>query len=131
MSVHEKRIRILLMEPNPVLLAGIASLLSAEPDLELVGRAMSTPAGIALLPQLQPDVILLDLDRAGASSAVTVRKLRGERPNVSIIILASYELDPAATLLVRAGAAAVIAKYQLESSLVELIRRTQAGRTNI
>jgi two-component system nitrate/nitrite response regulator NarL len=118
------------MEPNPVLFEGIASLLSAEPDLELVGRAMSTHARVDLLPQLQPDVILLDLDPAGASSAITVRKLHGECSNASIIILTSYELDPAAASVIQAGAAAVIAKHQLESNLVELIRRNYAGRTN-
>jgi DNA-binding NarL/FixJ family response regulator len=130
MSTNERRIRVLLIEPNPVLLEGIASLLRAEPDMELVGSAMSMLAGADLLPQVRPNIILMDLDLAGASSAVTVRKLRSAYSNASIIVLASYELDPAATLVIQAGAAAVIAKHQLESSLLELIRTTQAGRTN-
>jgi DNA-binding NarL/FixJ family response regulator len=130
MSANEKPIRILLMEPNPVLLQGIASLLSAEPDMELVGSTMSTVAGSHLLPRLQPNIILLDLDPAGVSLANTVRKMRAAYPKASIIILASYELDPAATSVIQAGAAAVVAKHQLGSSLLELIRTTQAGRTS-
>jgi DNA-binding NarL/FixJ family response regulator len=130
MSANVKQIQILLMEPNPILFEGIANLLSAEPDMALVGSATSTLAGTDLLPQLQPNVILLDLDAAGANSAITFRKLRGAYSNASIIILASYELDPVATSLIQAGAAAVIAKHQLESRLLELIRTTQAGRTN-
>jgi DNA-binding NarL/FixJ family response regulator len=130
MSANERRIRILLMEPNPVVLEGIASLLSAEPDMELVGSAMSTLAGADLLRQVQPNVILLDLDLAGATSAMTVRELRGVDSDASIIVLASYELDPAATSVIQAGAAAVIATHQLENSLLDVIRTTRAGGTN-
>jgi DNA-binding NarL/FixJ family response regulator len=130
MSANERRIRVLLMEPNPILLEGITSLLRDEPDMELVGSAMSALAGVDLLRQVQPNVILLDLDLAGATSAMTVRELRGVDTDASIIVLASYELDPAATSVIQAGAAAVIAKHQLENSLLDVIRTTRAGRTN-
>jgi two-component system, NarL family, response regulator len=130
MSPNEKRIRILLIESNPVLLEGIASLLRDEPDMELVGSVKSTVAAVDLLRQVQPNVILMELDLAGASSDIAVRKLRAAASDASIIVLASYELDPAATSVIKVGAGAVIAKHQLESSLVDLIRTTRAGRTN-
>ena len=130
MSAKEKRIRILLMERNPVLLEGIASLLRDEPDIELVGSAMSVLAGVDLFRQVQPNVILLDLELAGATSAMTVRELRGVDSDTSIIVLASYELDPAATSVIQAGATAVVAKHQLENSLLNVIRTTRAGQTN-
>ena len=130
MSADERRIRILLIEPNPVLLEGIASLLRDEPEMELVGSAMSILAGVDLLRQVQPNVILLDLDLAEATSAMTLRELRGVDPNASIIVLASYELDRAVGSAMQAGATAVIAKHQLESGLLDLIRTTRAGRTN-
>jgi DNA-binding NarL/FixJ family response regulator len=130
MSANERRIRVLLIEPNPVLLEGIASLLRDESDMELVGSAMSTLAGIDLLRQVQPNVILLDLELAGTASAMTVRELRGVASNASIIVLTSYELGPAATLVIQAGAAAVIARHQLENSLLDVIRTTGAGATN-
>lgn len=128
MSAHEKRIRILLLEPNPVLLEGIASLLRNESDMELVGSAMSTLAGIDLLRHVQPNVILMDLDLARASSGMAVRELRAVDPNTSIIVLLSYELDRSAGSVIEAGAAAVIAKHQLESGLLDLIRTTRARR---
>jgi DNA-binding NarL/FixJ family response regulator len=124
------RIRVLVIERNPILVEGIASLLRDEPDVELAGSAISTLAGIDLLRQVRPNVILMDLDLVGASSAMTVRKLPSACSTASIIVLASYELDPAARSAVQAGAAAVIGKQQLESGLLELIRTTQAGQTN-
>ena len=130
MSANERRVRVLLIEPNPVLFEGIASLLRDEPDMELMGSAMSTLAAVNLLRQVQPHVILMDLDLAGARSGMTVRELHGVDPNASIIVLASYELDRAAGSVIQAGAAAVIAKHQLESGLLNLIRTTRAGRTN-
>ena len=130
MSANEKRIRILLIESNPVLLEGIASLLRDEPDMELVGSVKSTLAAVELLRQVQPNVILMELDLAGASSDMAVRRLRDASSDASIIVLASYELDPAATSVIKAGAVAVIAKQQLEGSLLDLIRTTRAGRTN-
>jgi DNA-binding NarL/FixJ family response regulator len=130
MSAAEKRIRILLIEQNPVLLEGIATLLRAEPDMQLVGSATSTLAGIDLLRSVRPNVILFDLDLDGATSASTVQQLREVNSSASIIALASYELDPVASSVIQAGAAAVIAKQQLENSLVDLIRRARAGRTN-
>jgi DNA-binding NarL/FixJ family response regulator len=91
---------------------------------------MSTLAGIDLLRQVQPNVILVDLELAGTASAMTVRELRGVASNATIIVLASYELDPAAPSVIQAGAAAVIAKHQLENSLLDVIRTTGAGGTN-
>lgn len=130
MSANERRIRVLLIEPNPVLLEGIATLLSDEPDMELVGSAISTLAAVDLLRQVQPNVIVLDLGLAEPSSAIAVRELRGVDSDASIIVLVSYELDPAATSVIQAGATAVIAKHQLESSLVDVIRTARAGRPN-
>jgi DNA-binding NarL/FixJ family response regulator len=130
MSANKKRIRILLIERNPVLLEGIASLLRDEPDMELVGSAMSRLTGIDLLRQVRPNVILMDLDLVGATAAATVRELRGVDSNASLIVLASYELDPAATSAIQAGASAVIAKQQLESRLLDLIRTARAQQTN-
>jgi two-component system response regulator DesR len=129
-SVNENRIRVLLIEPNPVLLEGIACLLRNERDMELVGSAMSIPGGVDLLRQFQPNVILMDLDLVGATSAMTVRELHSVDSNASIIVLASYELDPAAISVIEAGAAAVIANHQLESNLLDLIRTTRGARTN-
>lgn len=129
MSANERRIRVLLIEPNPVLLEGIATLLRDEPDMELVGSAISTLAGVDLLRQVQPNVIVLDLGLAEPSSAMAVRELRGADSDASIIVLVSYELDPAATSVIQAGATAVIAKHQLENSLVDAIRTSRAGRT--
>lgn len=130
MSANERRIRVLLIEPNAVLLEGIASLLRDEPDMELVGSAMATPAGVDLLRQVQPNVILLDLGLAGTTPAMTVRELRGVDSDISIIVLATYELDPAAASVIQAGAAAVIAKHQLAKSLLDVIRKTRAGTRN-
>ena len=130
MSANERRIRVLLIEPNPVLLEGIASLLRDESDMELVGSARSTLAGVDLLRQVQPNVILLDLELAGTTSAMTVRELRGVDSNASIIVLASYELDPAAASVTQARAAAIIAKHQLENRLLDVIRTARAGERN-
>jgi DNA-binding NarL/FixJ family response regulator len=130
MSPAEKRIRILLIERNTVLLEGIASLFRAEPDMQLVGSATSTLAGLELVRLVHPSVVLFDLDLDGAGSALTVERLRAANSSALIIALASYELDPAATSVIQAGAAAVIAKHQLENSLVDLIRRARSRRTN-
>jgi DNA-binding NarL/FixJ family response regulator len=130
MAANERGIRVLLIEPNAVLLEGIVSLLRDESDMELVGSATSILAGVDLLGQVQPNVILLELDLAGTTSAMAVRELRGVDSEASIILLASYELDPAAIAAIQAGAATVVARHQLENSLLTAIRTTRAERTN-
>lgn len=122
MSGTSKRIRVLVIEHNQILLEGLCQLLSELPDMDLAGVANSSLAGLALFEQKRPTVTIIDLDLPDATAATLVQRIRQIEKTAPILILTAYELGPAAIKAVAAGASAVIAKNQIAAMLAPLIR---------
>jgi two-component system NarL family response regulator len=122
MTEHSGRLRVLLIEHNRILLEGLSRLLSELPDMELAGVTSSASAGVALFEQKRPAVTVIDLELPDTTAAGLVRQIRQFDAGAPILILATYELDPAGADAIVSGAAAVIAKDQIASMLVPLIR---------
>jgi DNA-binding NarL/FixJ family response regulator len=122
MSEPSDRIDVLIIEHNRILLEGLSHLLSEPPDMEIAGVATTGSAGLTLFEQKRPAVTVIDLELPDTNAAGLVRQIRRLDAQTSILILASYELDPAGAEAIAAGAAAVIAKDQIASTLVPLIR---------
>ncbi len=123
MSVTPEPIQVLVIEHNQILLEGLTQLLSESPGITLVGAANSAAAGVALFKQQRPAVTIIDLQLPDAAPGDIVRRIRSLDAKTPILILAGYELDPAGAEAIAAGATAIIAKNQIASTLVSLIRR--------
>lgn len=122
MTEHLGCLSVLLIEHNRILLEGLSRLLTGFPDIKVAGVADSASAGLALFDQKRPAVTLIDLELPGATAAILVRQIREIDAGASILILATYELDPACAEAIASGAAAVVAKSQICSMLAPLIR---------
>ena len=85
-------IRIVLADDHAVMRAGLMSLLSAEPDLEVIGEAGDGVACVGLVLELKPDVIVLRLELPDMSGDM-VLKLLGQIPNTRSIPVVVYGID--------------------------------------
>lgn len=129
MKEHPERIRVLLIEHNRLLLDGLCRLLWDAPDTELVGSASSASAGMTLSKQVGASVIVLDLELPEISAARFVEQLRHLQPDVYILVLATYALDPAGAEAIACGAAGIVAKDQIASRLIPLILSSRSRRS--
>ena len=84
-------IRTLLTDDHTLFRQGIRTLLSAVPDLEVVGEAANAAEAIARAAELRPDVVLMDVSMPGMSSFEATRQIRKGRPETKVLFLTMYD----------------------------------------
>jgi two-component system, NarL family, response regulator NreC len=120
-------IRILIADDHGVLRAGLRALLSAEPDLEVVGEAADGNDILSLASELRPEVVLLDISMPGLSGIEVTRRLKEILPDARVLILTFHEDESLLQEAIRAGAAGYIVKRAAESELIDAIRAVWRG----
>lgn len=120
-------IRVLIADDHGVVRAGLRALLSAEPDLLVVGEAPTGEEAVRLATHRQPDVLLMDISMPGMDGLEATRSLAEQAPQVRVLLLTVHE-DPALLReALRAGAAGYVIKRAVESELINAIRASAAG----
>ena len=121
-------IRIMIVDDHPVVRAGLASMLSTQADLTVVGSASSGAEALALLETITPDLVLMDLRMPGMSGLDAIRaiNLRTEPPRV--MVLTSFDTDEDIYQSVGAGAQGYILKDAAQDRLLEAIHLVHAKK---
>jgi len=125
-------IRLLLADDHPVVRAGLAGLLSDEPDLEVVAEASDGEEAVRLAAATGPDVVLMDLrmphmDGVAATAAIVAARGAAETPRV--LILTTYESDDQILAAIEAGAGGYLLKAAPQAEIVAGIRSVAAGQS--
>jgi DNA-binding NarL/FixJ family response regulator len=121
------KIRVLLTDDHTLFRQGIRTLLSAEPDLEVVGEAENAIASVAAAKQLRPDVVLMDIGMAGMSSFEATRQIKKERLETKIVFLSMYDDEDYLAECVEIGANGYVLKDSPAEQLVTAIREVHRG----
>jgi DNA-binding NarL/FixJ family response regulator len=126
-------IRIVVVDDQPLVRAGIALLVASEEDITIVAEAADGQDGLTQIRAQRPDVVLMDvrmpgIDGVAATRAVVEEGLTGEngRP-VGVIILTNYGIDEAVYDALRAGASGFLLKDAAPTELVAAIRAVASG----
>lgn len=128
---NTKRIRVLSVDDHPLLREGIAAVLEAQADMELVGEAGSGREAIAGFKQHHPDVTLMDLRLPDMSGIEAIVAIRTEFPAARIIVLTTYDGDAQALAALKAGAAGYLLKRTMRTDLLDTIRAVHLGKRRI
>jgi len=128
MSSDTSAIRILAVDDHELIRVGIATLLLAESDIELVGEATNGREAIAKFRECRPDVTLMDLQMPEINGLDAIVAIRDEFPDARIIVLTTYKWDVQALRAISAGAKAYLLKSLLHKDLLHTIRAVHAGR---
>jgi len=124
-------IRVLVADDHAILRSGLRLLISAQPDMEVVGEAGSFAEAISLANSLLPDVVTLDLSMPGGAGLGAIEELRAAAPAARILILTMHE-DPAyVRSALAAGASGYLVKSAADSALIAAIRAVERGRVFI
>jgi DNA-binding NarL/FixJ family response regulator len=118
-------IRILMVDDHRVMRQGLRSLLELEPDLKVIAEAGTGAEALALIEQIKPDIVLLDLKLPDISGAEVCRRATERHPNLAILILTAISSGQEVLECVEAGAKGYVLK---DVDAVELTRTIRAIR---
>jgi DNA-binding NarL/FixJ family response regulator len=116
-----KRLRILVVNHNRILRAGISDLIAMQPDFELVDSIAAADDAVDRFTATRPDLTLMDLDLPADSGLDSICRMRQADPSAWIIGLATDEGDDRCVRALGAGVSALLAKEQIGAMLISLI----------
>ncbi len=120
-------IRVMVVEDQPKILKAQIRLLQTFDDLDIVGEAMSGETALAILDDVRPDVILLDLGLPRMSGIDVTRAVRRHHENIEILIFTIFDEEEKVIDAVVAGAAGYLLKGASVEKIVQAIRDVHAG----
>ncbi|MEU7904393.1 response regulator transcription factor [Actinoplanes sp. NPDC049118] len=120
-------IRILLVDDQPLIRAGLRMLCDAEADLTVVGEAGNGRDAVALAARLAPDVIVMDLRMPGVDGITATGRILAERPGSRVLVLTTFGDDDHLYPALTAGACGFLLKDAPPPELLDGIRRAASG----
>ena len=122
-------IRIMIAEDQRIVREGLIALLEDEQDMTIVGEAANGQAAVELFAQLQPDIVLMDLQMPVMDGPEATRRIREQTPDARILVLTTYATDEFIFKALRAGARGYLLKDTSADELLAAIRAVYQGRT--
>jgi len=120
-------LRIFIAEDHPLFRKGVISLLSSVPDFEVVGEATTGEEAVVRAAQLQPDVVLMDLQMPKVNGIEATRRILQESPSVRVLVVTLFEDEDSVFMALRAGARGYVLKDSDEEEMVHAIRAVGRG----
>jgi DNA-binding NarL/FixJ family response regulator len=122
-----KKITVLLAEDHTVVRQGLRSLLTAEPDIDVVGEAANGRQAVQMAQQLKPDVVLMDISMPQLNGLEATRQIMSEGIPTRMLILSSYADDEYVHQLTEAGASGYLVKQTAAGELIKAVREVSKG----
>jgi len=120
-------IRVLVADDHPIVRGGIVALLNSADGLTVVGEASTGLEAVALAIELEPDLVLMDLQMPELGGAEATARILDQRPAMRVIVLTTYESDSAILTAIEAGASGYLLKAAPSSEILAGIRSVAAG----
>jgi len=123
-------ITVVLCDDQALVRGGLRMILSTHDDIEVVGEAVDGAEAIAVVRELKPDVVLMDIRMPGLDGIEATRRLAADQSvKARIVMLTTFNEDEYLYDALRAGAAGFLLKTCPPDELIHAVRRTAAGET--
>lgn len=120
-------IRLLLVDDDPLVRAGLSFMMGGADDIEIVGEAADGGEVEALVDRTRPDVVLMDIRMAVVDGLTATERLRGRKDAPQVVVLTTFHADDQVLRALRAGAAGFVLKDTPPVEIVDAVRRVAAG----
>jgi DNA-binding NarL/FixJ family response regulator len=124
-------IRVLTVDDHPLMMAGIAGEINAQPDMRVIAEVSDGAAALAQFRVHRPDVTLMDIRMPKVNGIEAIKAIRQEFPRARIVVLTTAAGDIQALQAFQAGAVGYLLKNLLRTELIDTIRMIHAGQRRI
>jgi len=118
-----------VVDDHPVLRDGLVAVLSTQADFEVVGEAESGAEAVLVVEELQPDIVMMDLEMPGMDGVEALKQMRNHDPDVRVIVFTAYDTDDRIMAAIQAGAQGYLLKGAPRDQVFEAIRVVNEGNS--
>ncbi len=122
-----KPIRVLIADDQALWRQGLCRILEMEGDIEVVAQAADGAEAVALTKEVQPDVVLMDINMPGLNGLEATQKIKEDAPDTKILVLTIHADDEYVFKVLQAGASGYVLKDVDPANLAEAIRTVNEG----
>ena len=120
-------LRILIADDHPLFRAGLRAMLASATDMELVGEATTGEEAVTLATELQPDLIVMDVQMPQTDGIEATRRIARDSPHANILVVTMFEDDGTVFQAMRAGAKGYVLKGANYAEMLRAIRAVGNG----
>jgi DNA-binding NarL/FixJ family response regulator len=125
--VTDRRVRVLLVDDDDLMRAGLKSVLSSDETIEVVGEAGDGRAALDEIRKLRPDLVLMDIRMPELDGISATREVLAVEPSVKVVVLTTFEEDDYIFEALSAGASGFLLKRTKPEELIAAIHTVAAG----
>lgn len=125
----ERAIRVMLVDDHAVVRMGFRLLLQGTPDIEVAAEADSGEEAVRQFPEVQPDVVVMDISMPGIGGLEAIGRILARQPAARVLVLSAHEDAMHARRVLKAGAAGYLTKRSAAEALIQAIRQVAQGKT--
>ena len=120
-------VRVVLVDDEAMVRVGLRMVLTAEPDIEVVGEAADGGAAVGVVERTAPDVVLMDVRMPEVDGIEGARRVLAQSPDVKVVVLTTFDEDEYVEAALRAGVSGFLLKVAPPERLIEAVRTVAAG----
>ncbi|MER5874785.1 MULTISPECIES: response regulator transcription factor [unclassified Streptomyces] len=120
-------IRLVLVDDDPLVRAGLALMMGGAEDVEIVGEAADGAEVEELVDRTRPDVVLMDIRMPNVDGLTATERLRARKEAPQVVVLTTFHADDQVLRALRAGAAGFVLKDTPPAEILDAVRRVAAG----
>lgn len=124
-------VSVLLVDDQELIREGLAIILNAEPDIQVVGVATDGEEGVRQVIDLEPDVVLMDIKMPRMDGIQATREIKKSLPHIPVVILTTYADNDLVFEGIRAGASGYLLKDISRQQLAQAVRGAARGEAQI
>lgn len=119
--------RLLIVDDHPLFREGLRQLIEREPDLLVCGEASGSAEALDMLPQLAPDLVLVDISLGGTSGIDLIKAVKAKYEELPVLVISMHDESLYAERSLRAGAMGYVMKHEPGKIVKAAIRKVLSG----
>ncbi|MBZ5681899.1 MAG: response regulator transcription factor [Acidobacteriia bacterium] len=124
---HTEKIRVMVVDDHPLMRVGIAAIINARADMNVVAQAGTGEEAVALFQRHKPDITLMDLRLPGMGGVEAIAAIRSKSPRARFIVVTTYDGDEDIHRALEAGAQGYVIKGMPYQTLVDALQKVHGG----